>query len=137
MEPSLDLFLEYFYCNKHPETTKGSLIECRAVSFQRRKDIVYPVIDLASHPKMWQKTYFYCKDTSPPGEDPLPGYRDERLIFQDKMKAYAEPAGCAKLPPLLKHVKTLIVRGLTGLDLTRCWVTWHIQPLSVRNRLFC
>ena len=67
----------------------------------------------------------------------MPGYRDERLTFEDKMKAYAEPAGRAKLPPLLKRVKTFIVRGLTGLDITRCWVSWHIQPLSVRNWLFC
>ena len=86
---------------------------------------------------MWQKSFFYCKDTSPTSEDPLPGYRAERLVFEEKMKAFAKPAARAKLPPLLKRVKTLIVRGLTSLDLTQCWVSWHIQPLSIRNRLFC
>ena len=53
------------------------------------------------------------------------------------MKAYADTAARSKLHPLLKRVEALITRGLTSLDLTQCWVSWHIQPLNVRNRLFC
>ena len=137
IEPDLDLFLEYFYCNKHPEIAGGPLIMCGAVSFQRRKNIVYPAVPLASHPKMWQRTFFYRKDTSPSGEKPLPGYRADRLVFDEKMRSFAEPAAREKLVPLIRRVNALIVHGLTGLDLTKCWVKWHIQPLSIRNRLLC
>ena len=53
------------------------------------------------------------------------------------MRAFAKPEARENLVPLVKRVKALIVHGLTGLDLTRCWVFWHIQPLSIRNRLLC
>ena len=110
---------------------------CGAVSFQHRKNIVYPAVPLASHPKMWQKTFFYCKDTSPAGEKPLPGYRSEHLVFDEKMRSFADPVARENLVPLIKRVNALIVHGLTGIDLTKCWVRWHIQPLSIRNRLMC
>ena len=95
---------------------------CGAVSFQRRKNIVYPAVPLASHPKMWHKTFFYCKDTSPTGEKLLPGYRPERLVFDEKMRSFSDLVARENLVPLIKRVNALIVHGLTGLDLTTCWV---------------
>ena len=37
---------------------------------------------------------------------------------------------CSKL-------RALIANGLTGIDLTRCWISWRIQPLSLRGDLMC
>src|SRR5664279_5708421 len=90
----------------------------------------------ASHAKEWQKTFFYCKDTSPAGQPRLLGYRAGRLTWDDKMKEYAEPAALTALAPTIKRIKALLAHGLKASDLTRCWVGWFIQPLSIRSRLF-
>ena len=39
--------------------------------------------------------------------------------------------------PVLGRIKALLAHGLVGTDLTRCWVDWQIQPLSIRDRLMC
>jgi hypothetical protein len=41
----------------------------------------------------------------------------------------------AKYAPAYTKIKALLVNGLTGVDLTRCWVSWKILPLSRRDRL--
>ena len=52
MAPSLELFLEYFYCN--PSSKTQSLGPYGGVSIQRRKTADLPALMLASHPKGWQ-----------------------------------------------------------------------------------
>ena len=32
-------------------------------------------------------------------------------------------------------LRALLANGLAGVDLTRCWVSWRILPLSLRNNL--
>lgn len=136
MEPTLYLFLEFFYCNKQTECSGGPALECGGVTIQKRPNCIFPYMKLASHPKSWQKTFFYCKDTSPTGENPLPGYRLSRLAYNQQMKSFAPPEERKKLEPVFKKIKALIAHGLKATDLTRCWVGWRIQPLSIRKRLF-
>ena len=69
IKPNLSLFLESFYCN--PQNKKGhamgpyggvAIQRCRSASLH------FPSLTLASHPKGWHNTYFYCKDTTPLNE---------------------------------------------------------------------
>ena len=73
-EPTVELFKDYFYLNRHTEFTNGPNIELGGVSIQKRKDVSFPHAKHHSHPKDWNQTSFYCRDTSPPDENPLPGY---------------------------------------------------------------
>jgi hypothetical protein len=41
----------------------------------------------------------------------------------------------AKYAPAFAKIRALMANGLTGVDLTRCWVSWKILPLSRRDRL--
>ena len=78
-EPTVELFREYFYLNHQNEYTNSPSLELGGISIQRRRDAVFPLVVLPSHPKDRNQTWFYCKDTSPADEKPMPGYRAERL----------------------------------------------------------
>ena len=67
MAPSLELFLEIFYCI--PSHKNKPLGPYGGVSIQRRRECDFPALVLASHPKGWQNSYFYCKDTSPESDE--------------------------------------------------------------------
>ena len=78
-EPSLLLFRGLFYINRQNERTNGPSLELGGVSIQRRRDAIFPYAQPPSHPKDRNQTWFYVKDTSPKDENPLPGYRAQRL----------------------------------------------------------
>ena len=80
MAPSLELFLEIFYCN--PSHKNKPLGPYGGVSIQRRRECDFPALILASHPKGWQNSYFYCKDTSPViDEARYPAFRNSPLVM--------------------------------------------------------
>ena len=78
-EPTVDLFREFYYLNRQTEFVDGPSQEVSGVSIQKRKEVSFPHAKLHSHPKDWNQTWFYCQDTSPAGENPLPGCRAHRL----------------------------------------------------------
>ena len=63
-EPTVDLFRDYFYINHQTEMLDGPNLELGGISIQRRRDVSFPSAILPSHPKGWNFTWFYCKDTS-------------------------------------------------------------------------
>ena len=81
--------------------------------------------------------WFYCQDTSPADENPLPGFRalclDSNHLLPDKVTA----AERQTLAPTLAKIKALLGNGLNGIDLVWCWVAWRIIPLSRRSGLMC
>jgi len=119
-EPSVELFKEYFYLNRQNEFTNGPSLEFGGVSIQRRRNDVFPYARLPSHPKDWNQTWFYCKDTSPANENPLPGYRVQRLDPKHHLPKKLTTAERAKLAPTIAKVKAVLANGLTGVDLVRC-----------------
>ena len=119
-EPSVGLFREYFYLNRKNEFTDGPSLELGGVSIQRRRDAIFPYAHLPSHPKDWNHTWFYCKDTSPVDENPLPGYRVQRLDPKDHLPERLTTTERAKLAPTIAKVKAVLANGLTGVDLVRC-----------------
>ena len=78
-EPTIELFWDFFYLNRRTEFVDGPNTELGGVSIQKRKDVSFPHAKLHSHPKDWNQTWFYCKDTSPEDENPLLGYHAHRL----------------------------------------------------------
>lgn len=131
-EPSVELFREYFYLNRQNEFTNGPSLELGRILIQHRRDAILP-----SHPKDWNQTWFYCKDTSPDDENPLPGYRAERLDPKHDLPGKLSATEHRKLAPTMEKVKALLGNGLTGVELVRCWVAWRIIPLSRRPGLMC
>ena len=77
--PTVELFREFYYLNRQTEFTNGPNLELGGISIQKRKEVNFPYAKLPSHPKDWNQAWFYCQDTSPSDENPLPGYRDHRL----------------------------------------------------------
>ena len=131
----MELFREYFYLNRQNECTNGPSLELGGISIQRRQGAVFPLIVLPSHPKDWNQTWFYCQDMSPANEKPLPGYRAERLDSKFALPDKLTAAERKKLIPSIKRINALLGNGLTGVDLTRCWVSWRVIPLSRRSKL--
>ena len=115
-EPSVELFREYFYLNRQNEFTNGPSLELGGISIQRRRDAIFPYACLPSHPKDWNQTWFYCKDTSPVDENPLPGYRAQPLDSKHHLPEKLNTAEHAKLAPTIAKVKALLGNGLTGID---------------------
>ena len=136
MYPSLALFLENFYCN--PARKNAPLGNYGGVAIQRRKACTFPLLALASHPKGWQNSYFYCVDTSP-AEDParFPAYRDGPLERNEYMNSYGPDNERAQLPAIMSRAKALLAHGLSGVDLVRCWIQWQIQPVAMRPKMIC
>ena len=123
--------------NLQNEFTDGPSQELGGISIQRRRDYIFPYAKLPSHPKDWNKTWFYCKDTSPADENPLPGFRDQWLNRKHPLPDRLTTAEQAKLAPTFSKVRALLGNGFTGIDLVRCWVAWRIIPLSRRSGLMC
>src|SRR5918994_2083094 len=119
-EPIINLFREYFYLNHQNEFTNGPSLELGRISIQRRRDAIFPYACFPSHPKDWNQTWFYCKDTSPADENPLPGYRAERLDPKHPLPEKLTAAKGKKLAPTIAKVKALLGNGLTSIDLVRC-----------------
>ena len=98
---------------------------------------MFPYVELPSHPKDWNQTWFYCQDTSPVGENPLPDFRALRLEpthpLSDKLTAIER----LPLTPKIKRIKALLGNGLDGIDLVQVWIAWRIIPLSRRPGLMC
>ena len=95
------------------------MLELGGISIQRRRDTIFPYAQLPSHPKDWNQTWFYCKDTFPADENPLPGFRAlhpvSKHILPDKLTIVERK----KLSPSIAKVKALLGNGLTGIDLVQ------------------
>ena len=136
-EPGLLLFRELFYLNRQNECANGPSLELGGVSIQRRRDAIFPYANPPSHPKDWNQTWFYCQDTSPAGENPLPGFCAMRLESNHPLPDKLSAAERQKLAPTMVKVKALLGNGLRGIDLVRVWLAWRIIPLSRRSGLMC
>ena len=115
----------------------GLSLELGGITLQRRRDVLFPAATLPSHPKEWNKTWFYCQDTSPEGENPLSGYRSYRLSTDTELPDRMSAVGRAQYASTFSKVRALLANGLTGVDLNHCWVSWRILPLSRRGALMC
>ena len=67
----------------------------------------------------------------------MPGYRPTRLPSTGSLPDRLSNEERAQYATTIAKIKALIANGLTGVDLTRCWVGWNILPLSRRDRLMC
>ena len=133
-----------------PQSTRGTrprdlpslnlvspLLQCGAVALQRRLHSVFPKPVFPNRIKDWQKSFFYCKDTSPAGEPRLPLFSKDRLEATPLMKARCSETARPKVESLIIRIQALLSHSLENMDLVRCWTTWRIQPLSPRTRLIC
>jgi hypothetical protein len=136
-EPTVNMFRDFYYLNRQTEVADGPLFELGGISIQRRRDITFPSAILPSHLKDWNRTWFYCKNTAPADENPLPGYRPHRLNPNDVLPSKLTATERAQHAHIFPKIKALIANGLTGIDLTRCWVSWRILPLSRWAGLMC
>ena len=136
-EPSLLLFRELFYLNRQNECANGPSLELGGISIQRRRDCLFPYAEPPSHPKDWNQTWFYCQDTSPADENPLPGFRALRLESNHPLPDKLSQAERQPLIPTINKIKALLGNGLNGVDLVRVWIAWRVIPLSRRPGLMC
>lgn len=136
MEPTVPLFREFFYLNDQMEWVNGASLELGRVTIQRRLECGFPAVTLPSHPKGWGKTRFYCKNTACANENPLLGFREERLQMDFQLPDSLTAKEHATLTFSWPKLRALNANGLTGVDLIRCWVEWRIMPLS-RRGLMC
>ncbi|XBI58866.1 hypothetical protein VPH35_040030 [Triticum aestivum] len=135
--PSLLLFRELFYLNRQNECANGPSLELGGISIQRRRDCLFPYAEPPSHPKDWNLTWFYCQDTSPADESPLPGFRPSRLEPTHPLSDKLTQAERQPLLPTINKIKALLGNGLNGIDLVRVWISWREIPLSRRPGLMC
>ena len=136
-EPTAELFRDFFHLNRRTEFVNGPNTELGGVSIQKRKEVEFPHAKLHSHPKEWNQTWFYCIDTSPEDENPLPGYRDHRLSNTHPMPQRLSSVERAKYAPQLAKLRAFMANGLSGVDFVRCWISWSVLPLSRRPGLMC
>ena len=98
----------------------GPCQELGGVSIQKRKEVSFPHAKLHSHPKHWNQTWFYCQDTSPDGENPLPGYREHRLSKKHPLPQRLNAKERAKYAPAFSKLTAFMANGLTGVDFFWC-----------------
>ena len=122
-DPTIDLFKDFFYINRQTKMTDGPSLELGGVSIQRRRDVTFPSAVLPSHPKGWNHTWFYCKNSTLAEENPLPGYRPYRLSINTELPGRLTTTEHAQYVPTFSKIRALIANGLTRVDLTHCWVS--------------
>ena len=123
--------------NHQNEYSNGPSLELGGVSIQRHRDVIFPYAQPPSHPKDWNQTWFYCQDTSPAEENPLPGFRALRLESNHPLLDKVTTVERLPLAPTIRKIKALLANGLDDIDLVRVWVTWRVLPLSRRPGLMC
>ena len=133
-EPSVELFRDFFHLNRRTEFSDGPNTELGGVS-QKRKEVDFPHAKHHSHPKDWNQTWFYCWNTAPDGENPLPGYRSHHLSNGHPLPSRLSATERKAFAPQFAKRRALMANGLTGIDLVRCWVSCGIFPLSRRPGL--
>src|SRR4051812_21303409 len=101
------------------------------MSIQRCAQCNFPKMKLHSRVKEWQRSFFYSNDTNLAGEPPLPDFREERLLYSSILNSWTRVEDKKELKPILRRVDALLSHGLRDIDLTKCWVIWQVQPLSV------
>ena len=136
-EPTVELFRDFFHLNRRTEFTDGPNTELGGMAVQKRKEVSFPHAKLHSHPKEWNQTWFYCKDTSPTVENPLPGYRPHRLSNTHPFPQRLTAKERSNYAPQLSKLRAFMANGLTRVDFARCWISWSILPLSRRPGLMC
>ena len=136
-EPTVELFRDFFHLNRRIEFVDGCNTELGGVSIQKRKEVEFPHAKLHSHPKEWNQTWFYCKDTSPEDENPLSGYRAHRLSNTHPLPQRLSAQERASYAHQLAKLRAFMANGLSGVDFVRCWISWSILPLSCRSGLMC
>ena len=110
-EPSVNIFIEHYYLNRQTEFRDGPSLELGGISIQRRKEATFPSAQLPSHPKDWDQTWFYCQDTSPSDENPLPGFRDSRLNSIHPLPDRISAEERAKYMPTFSKIRALMANG--------------------------
>ena len=110
-------------------------METYHISIQCRKEAIFPAANLSSHPKDWNHTWFYCQDTSPEGENPMPGYHASRLSSRHNLPDLISTTARKKYVLVFAKIRASMANGFTGIDLVRCWVAWRILPLRRRPSL--
>ena len=125
IDPSIDLRLSLFCCNSLHEGTGLPYLQCGAIAFQRRKDSVFPKLAFANRVRECQRTFFYCKDTSPEGEVHLPAWFPATFVSSPAFSSKPDPASASSIRILTNRIVALTLHGLTGLDLIYCWTKWH------------
>ena len=65
----------------------------------------------------------------------MPGYRPHRLSNGHLLPKCLTTRERQTYVPQFAKLRALMANGLTGVDLARCWVKWHILPLSRRSGL--
>ena len=103
-EPIVDLSREFYYLNHRTEFVDGPNTELGGLSIQKRKDVSFPPTNHHSHPKDWNQTWFYCRDTSPADENPLPGYHAHRLTSTHPFPQRLSAKERAKYAPQLSKL---------------------------------
>src|SRR4051812_7124965 len=136
-EPTVELFRDFFHLNRRTEFTDGPNMELGGMVIQKRKEVTYPHAKLHSHPQGWNNSWFYCKDTPPAEENPLPGLHPERLSNTHPFPQRLTGKERSKYAPQLSKLRAFLANGLTGVDLARCRISWSILPLSRRSGLMC
>ena len=127
------MFRDFYYLNRQTEFADGPLFELGGVSIQRRRDITFPSAILPSHLKDWNRTWFYCKNTAPADENPLPGYRPHRLNPSEVLPSKLTASERAQHAHIFPKIKALIANGLTGVQ------TCALSDLTQRRlmRILC
>ena len=136
-ELTVELFRDFFHLNRRTEFTDGPNTELGGVSIQKRKEVNFPHAKHHSHPKDWNQTWFYCRNSAPDDENPLLGYHAYRLSNEHRLPQRLTARERSTYAPQLSKLRALMANGLTRIDLVRCWVSWGILPLSRRTGLMC
>ena len=106
--------------NRQTECADGPSLEVDGISIERRRDGYFPAATLQSHPKGWINTWFYCKNTTPANENPLLGYKEDRLPMDLDLPRRIVAKEHAEAALVYPKLKALLANALTGDDLTRC-----------------
>ena len=65
----------------------------------------------------------------------MPGYRAHQLSNGHSLPQRLTAKERQAYAPQLAKLRAHLANGLTGVDLVRYWVAWHVLPLSRHSRL--
>ncbi|KAM0911980.1 hypothetical protein ACQ4PT_013105 [Festuca glaucescens] len=136
--PYFPLWLAIFHGRVARENKKGPLVAVGGITFQVKASESFIDFELPKKAQAdWRKFWFYMKEETPAGEDPMRQFSSKR----SKPRNLCVNNIQSDQKPIVKAMRAYLIeltaKGLTAINLYNCWMARRLAPLRTRRHLMC
>ena len=139
--PTIEFWAKYhtFRTQVKPDPNSNGdkeMVQCGAAALSPRRFSILPRVKGSDSVKMWQRSFFYVKNSTPTDKIRLPEYAPGVPSNRSNWK-YTPDEDVLELKLIHSQIVELKDKGLTSDDILRCFISRRISPLQLRTHKIC